>query len=199
MTQQPCQMYSFSTSPMSTRRQCWRFSIKTPCAPTSSPTPSLIVQSISTWIAEKIALDQSPGCRIRAVVVDGELSGWCGIQPDDQGHELAIVLSQPAWGQGRSIFKQLLTWAKELGHKEVLFHLLETRPEYRALQKNRLQNRTNPPPKPNLHHLPHPHRLSTFQPRRLGFSLTHRRKRPLEVPTPIAFLSADSFLAGYRL
>ncbi len=33
------------------------------------------------------------------------------------------------------IFKTLMRWASELGHKEMLFHLLESRPEYKALNK----------------------------------------------------------------
>ena len=28
-----------------------------------------------------------------------------------------------------------MCWAKELGHKEILFHLLESRPEYKSLNK----------------------------------------------------------------
>lgn len=91
--------------------------------------------SIKEWITEKIAVDSLQGCRIRAVTVDDELAGWCGIQPDDEGYELAIVIGKNFWGHGITIFKHLLTWARELEHKEILFHLLETRREYRALNK----------------------------------------------------------------
>jgi hypothetical protein len=28
-----------------------------------------------------------------------------------------------------------MCWAKELGHQEIIFHLLETRPEYKALKR----------------------------------------------------------------
>ncbi len=84
---------------------------------------------------EKINTDAIEGCRIRAVYIDGTLAGWCGIQPDDNGFELAIVISKDFWGFGMAIFKTLMRCAKELGHKEILFHLLESRPEYKALSK----------------------------------------------------------------
>lgn len=91
--------------------------------------------SLQTWMEDKIKTDAMQGCRVRVVSINGELAGWCGIQPDEQGFELAIVISQRFWGFGISLFKILMCWAKELGHKEVLFHLLDTRPEYKALHK----------------------------------------------------------------
>jgi len=84
---------------------------------------------------EKIEIESLEGCRIRAVFINGDLVGWCGIQQDNNGFELAIVISQKFWGFGIPIFKTLMLWAKELGHKEVLFHLLDSRPEYKALKK----------------------------------------------------------------
>lgn len=97
--------------------------------------PYFDANSIRQWVKDKIALDKLPGCRVRLVSIDGTLAGWCGIQPDDNGVEIAIVISQRFWGAGIPIFKTLLDWAGELGHKAVLFHLLDTRREYRALAK----------------------------------------------------------------
>lgn len=97
--------------------------------------PYFDVISLQAWMEEKIRIDSTQGCRIRAVYVDGELAGWCGIQPDDNGFELAIVITKKFWGFGIPIFKTLMRWANELGHKEVLFHLLESRPVYKALNK----------------------------------------------------------------
>ena len=97
--------------------------------------PYFDVSSLEAWMAEKIKTDAIQGCRIRVVTVDESVAGWCGIQPDDCGFELAIVISQKFWGSGIAIFKTLLAWADELGHEEVVFHLLESRPEYRALNK----------------------------------------------------------------
>ena len=91
--------------------------------------------SIQEWMEEKVKTDAMPGCRVRAVSIKGELAGWCGIQPDDDGFELAIVLSQKYWGFGKSIFKTIMIWAEELGHKEVLFHLLDSRRQYQSLRK----------------------------------------------------------------
>ena len=97
--------------------------------------PPFTVASIQEWIAEKIKTNATKGCRVRVVSIDGTLAGWCGIQPDDNGFEIAIVISQRFWGYGIPIFKTLMQWASELGHKEVLFHLLDTRREYKALAK----------------------------------------------------------------
>ncbi|MBO2654675.1 N-acetyltransferase [Shewanella algae] len=91
--------------------------------------------SLHAWMNEKINTDAIHGCRIRAVYIGGVLAGWRGIQPDDNGFELAIVISQKFWGFGIPIFKKLMCWAKELGHKEILFHLLESRREYKVLNK----------------------------------------------------------------
>ena len=91
--------------------------------------------SLQEWMEDKIKVDAVEGCRIRAVYIDEVLAGWCGIQPDDNGFELAVVISQKYWGSGIPVFKEIMRWAKELGHKEILFHLLETRPEYKALNR----------------------------------------------------------------
>lgn len=91
--------------------------------------------SIREWMNEKLEIESLEGCRIRAIYIGGALAGWCGIQPDVNGFELAIVISQKFWGFGISIFKTLMLWAKELGHKEILFHLLDSRPEYKVLKK----------------------------------------------------------------
>lgn len=91
--------------------------------------------SIREWIKGKIAHDSMPGCCIRAVSVNNAIAGWCGIQKDNENFELAIVISKSYWGTGPLIFKDLIFWAKEFGHEEVLIHLLETRREYRFLKR----------------------------------------------------------------
>lgn len=97
--------------------------------------PRFDLDSIQEWMDGKIETDTLPGCRVRAIRIDGTLAGWCGIQPDDNGVEIAIVISRQFWGAGLNVFRTLLRWASELGHREVLFHLLESRPEYKALHK----------------------------------------------------------------
>ncbi|WP_299584809.1 N-acetyltransferase [uncultured Microbulbifer sp.] len=91
--------------------------------------------SIRDWMEAKIKIESMSGCRVRAIYIGGMLAGWCGIQPDNNGFEFAIVISQKFWGFGRTIFKTLMCWAKELGHKEIVFHLLGSRPEYKALNR----------------------------------------------------------------
>ncbi len=91
--------------------------------------------SIKKWMDGKIQAESIPGCRVRAVLIDGVLAGWCGIQPYDNGFEIAIIISKPFRGFGISLFKTLMRWAKEFGHTEIMFHLLETRPEYRFLKR----------------------------------------------------------------
>lgn len=92
-------------------------------------------ESLQLWIKAKIKMDATPGCRIRAIVVDGQCAGWCGIQQDNDDYEIAVVLDDSHWGLGRKIFRDLMDWAKALGHKTVFIHFLHTRPEYKFLQK----------------------------------------------------------------
>jgi len=91
--------------------------------------------SIREWMKGKTQSESIPGCRIRAVFIGGALAGWCGIQPDENGFEIAIVISKRFWGFGISIFRTLMCWASEFGHREIVFHLLETRPEYKSLKR----------------------------------------------------------------
>ena len=92
-------------------------------------------KSLAEWVESKTNIDKKAGCHVKAVYINGELAGWCGIQPDEKGFEIAIVLSKKFWGFGFSIFKTLKFWAKEEGHKEMLFHLLDSRPRYNWLNK----------------------------------------------------------------
>jgi hypothetical protein len=48
---------------------------------------------------------------------------------------LAIIIDNEFWGLGRTVFKDMMCWAKELGHSEVYIHFLHTRPEYKFLKK----------------------------------------------------------------
>ena len=92
-------------------------------------------ETITEWVASKQAMDAEPGCRVRAVVCDNELAGWCGIQFEDGYYEIAIVIDQAFWGVGVSVFRDIMTWASALGHREIYMHLRHTRPEYRFLNK----------------------------------------------------------------
>jgi len=50
-------------------------------------------------------------------------------------YELAIVLSPKSWGHGREAMNQIKLWAQEFGHKQLLAHLPQTRPQTKALEK----------------------------------------------------------------
>ena len=92
-------------------------------------------ESLKSWLQEKIEVDSTRGCRVRAIFVDERCVGWCGIQQDGGEYEIAVVLDDTHWGLGRKIFRELLTWAKELGHQTVSIHFLHTRPQYKFLRK----------------------------------------------------------------
>jgi len=42
------------------------------------------------------------------VSIGGILAGCCGIQPDDNGFEIAIVIAKEFWGFGLSIFQEVM-------------------------------------------------------------------------------------------
>lgn len=97
--------------------------------------PAFDERAVREWVSGKLSVDNARGCRVRAVVVDGELAGWCGIQYESGAYELAIVLAEKHWGFGIAVFRELMAWAREFGHTNVLIHFLHTRREYRFLQK----------------------------------------------------------------
>ena len=90
---------------------------------------------VESWIAGKNATDATCGCKVRAVLVNAQLAGWCGIQFEEGNYEMAIVLDERQWGVGIRIFQDMLLWAKGFNHKTVVIHLLHTRPDYKFLRK----------------------------------------------------------------
>lgn len=97
--------------------------------------PEFTEESAAEWMDAKRLEGNKQGCKTRLVMCAQKLVGWCGIQSDACGAEIAIVLSEQYWGVGGPIFNDMLGWAKELGHSEVALHLLESRPEYRFLAR----------------------------------------------------------------
>ncbi len=83
----------------------------------------------------KIEVDATSGCRVRGIICEGELAGWCGIQLEEGKYEVAIITDDKFWGLGKKIFQNMMCWAKELDHDEVYIHFLGTRPDYRFLKK----------------------------------------------------------------
>ena len=93
------------------------------------------INSTSAWMGSKIEVDASLGCKVRAINVDNQLIGWCGIQFEDEKYEVAIVIDDSSWGLGIKIFHEIMHWAKFFGHEDVYIHFLHTRPKYKFLQK----------------------------------------------------------------
>lgn len=91
--------------------------------------------SVKEWLENKIEVDSTQGCKVRAIVIDKQLAGWCGIQEENKKYEIAVVIDEGYWGLGKIIFRDVMVWAKEQGHKTVYIHLLYTRPEYKFLRK----------------------------------------------------------------
>lgn len=91
--------------------------------------------SIKNWIKSKLEVDSTQGCRVRAIFINHQLAGWCGIQLEDDEYEIAIVIDEEFWGSGKTVFKDIMSWAKDLGHEKILIHFLHSRPEYKFLRK----------------------------------------------------------------
>ncbi|WP_101757973.1 GNAT family N-acetyltransferase [Oceanicoccus sp. KOV_DT_Chl] len=90
---------------------------------------------LEEWVKGKVQVNLQRGCRVKGIKLDGAVAGWCGIQFENGSYELAIVLGAKYWGLGISVFRDVMRWASELGHTEVVLHLFNTRPEYRFLKK----------------------------------------------------------------
>lgn len=93
------------------------------------------LHSLGSWIDDKIVIDSTCGCRVRAIYSSDVLAGWCAIQLEKGKYEIAIVLDERFWGIGKSVFADMMGWAKEFGHNEVYIHFLHTRREYKFLRK----------------------------------------------------------------
>ena len=93
------------------------------------------LDKVKQWIKSKIDVDSTQGCRVRAITIDKELAGWCGIQLEEGKYEIAVLIDDKYWGLGKTIFRDIMCWAKELGHSTILIHFLHTRPEYKFLRK----------------------------------------------------------------
>jgi len=91
--------------------------------------------NIEDWINAKLEVDSQPGCRVRSVIVDGQLAGWCAIQYEAGQYEIALVLDHSYWGLGKTVLREILGWAQEFGHATLLIHFLHTRPNYLFLRR----------------------------------------------------------------
>ncbi len=93
------------------------------------------IGTVKAWIKAKIKVDSTSGCKVRAIILNNQLAGWCGIQLEGEKYEVAIVIDDKLWGIGKTVFYDIICWAKALGHKEIFIHFLHTRPKYKFLRK----------------------------------------------------------------
>jgi hypothetical protein len=93
------------------------------------------IATLTAWMNSKIEVDATPGCKVRGIICEGELAGWCGIQLEDGKYEIAIIIDDKFWGLGKKVFQDMMCWAKEFDHDEVYIYFLHTRPDYKFLKK----------------------------------------------------------------
>ncbi|WP_299946182.1 N-acetyltransferase [uncultured Microbulbifer sp.] len=92
-------------------------------------------ETLKLWMDSKIEIDSTAGCKVRAIILEGTLAGWCAIQLEGDKYAIAMVIDDQFWGLGKTVFQDVMGWAKELGHKEIFIHFLHTRPGYKFLDK----------------------------------------------------------------
>lgn len=88
------------------------------------------LQWVEQWKTNKSGLWPTPEMGPWAVMVDGALAGWVGVQPDGEGQsEFAIVLNVWAWGLGGEITRRALErWAGFKREDRLVFYLPKSRP-----------------------------------------------------------------------
>ncbi|GLC24448.1 GNAT family N-acetyltransferase [Roseisolibacter agri] len=65
-------------------------------------------EECARWVAAKERLWAQHGYGPWAFVVDGELAGWGGLQPEGDDVDLGLVLHPRHWGVGRAIVTRIL-------------------------------------------------------------------------------------------
>jgi [ribosomal protein S5]-alanine N-acetyltransferase len=67
------------------------------------------------WVAAKERLWDEHGYGPWAVLAEGDVAGWAGLQPTDEGEpEIALVLAPSRWGIGKAVLDLLLHDAFEV-------------------------------------------------------------------------------------
>lgn len=97
--------------------------------------PQFTVETLNDWLKGKITADQTPGCRLREIHCRGRLAGWCGIQLESGDFEVALALAPAYWGRGQEVVNVIRKWAREMGHRQLLAHFPQSRPQTKALNR----------------------------------------------------------------
>jgi RimJ/RimL family protein N-acetyltransferase len=101
--------------------------------PLADPEP-MSPDELRDWVAGKEAITRQHGFGPQAILLDGDFAGWGGIEPDDAGASISLVLFPAFWGRGREILDVLLEEAfGRLGLPYVLVEFPPTRTRVRGL------------------------------------------------------------------
>ena len=76
------------------------------------------VETLTAWMNSKIEVDATSGCKVRGIVCESELIGWCGIQFEDEKYEIAIIIDDKFWGLGKKIFQDMMCVANALNQHD---------------------------------------------------------------------------------
>jgi RimJ/RimL family protein N-acetyltransferase len=89
-----------------------------------------------TFIAAKEQLWKDHGYGPWAFVVDGDLVGWGGLQPEGGEADLALVLHPDYWGLGKAIYRQIIGRAfGQMGFESVIALLPPSRRRDRVMRR----------------------------------------------------------------
>jgi [ribosomal protein S5]-alanine N-acetyltransferase len=73
------------------------------------------------FVAAKERLWEEHGYGPWAFIIDGELAGWGGIQPEGDEADVGLVLHPKYWGMGKVLYERLIAFAfGELGFSSVI-------------------------------------------------------------------------------
>lgn len=101
--------------------------------PLADPEP-MSPDDLRGWVAEKEAITQQHGFGPQAILLDGHFAGWGGIEPDDAGASISLVLFPAFWGRGHQVLDVLLEEAfGGLGLPYVLVEFPPSRTRIRGL------------------------------------------------------------------
>lgn len=90
--------------------------------------PNIDFDWVKNWVKSKTSQWDDSRLGPYAVLVDGNVVGWAGYQPDGEFAELAIVLSPEAWGLGLDVVEEVdRRWQLHGDGRKRVFYLPKSR------------------------------------------------------------------------
>ncbi|MDY7092911.1 MAG: GNAT family N-acetyltransferase [Acidobacteriota bacterium] len=94
------------------------------------------VSDCERFVAAKEQMWKEAGYGPWAFVLEGELVGWGGLQPEGDDADVGMVLHRAHWGAGRVLYERILDYAfRELGLESVIALLPTSRTRVAALRR----------------------------------------------------------------